>query len=103
MPNYNKLYKDILYLKFPEKIGELEHYLSREILLSIDVIKINNLMFGNSENINYNQKLKSYDEESIRKILEFQEKNKLSNTSLSKMYRLSRNTISRWKSCFSDK
>jgi hypothetical protein len=94
MVNYKKLYIDFIKEKCPEKIILFEDMFNKDSLDVFDVIKLNNILF--KENID-NQKFRSYSKESILKILDFQKKNKLNNTELSKRFKISRNTISHWK------
>ncbi|WP_169236695.1 hypothetical protein [Chryseobacterium antibioticum] len=47
-----------------------------------------------------NQRLRSYDEASIREILDYRSKNKLTNTETGNHFKISRNTIARWRSFF---
>ncbi|CAI8771427.1 helix-turn-helix domain-containing protein [Chryseobacterium sp. IT-36CA2] len=99
-PYYKKIYTDILQIKFPEKIDECQSILSKEKLGVLDIIKLNQKIFGIEEISSENQRLRSYDDETIIQILEYQKKYKLNNTQLSNHYKLSRNTITKWKSCF---
>jgi len=67
-----------------------------------DVLEIEREFFQN-HNIAYNQKLKCYDETTIKVILEYQKINKLTNTELGQKYMVSRNTIAKWKRIYSIK
>ena len=62
------------------------------------VLKINNIIFfdGFSES----QKFKSYDRQTIFEILDYQKKYKLNNSQLARHFKLSRNTITKWKRIF---
>ncbi len=102
-PNYQKIYGDLLKQKFPEKFVQCKILLDKESLSALDVIALNKIIFG-SDNINgdnVSQKHRSYDEKSIIDILSYQNRNKLSNTQLARMYRISRNTVANWKSIYS--
>lgn len=99
-PYYKKIYTDILITKFPEKFDECKSILSKEKLGVLDIIQLNQRIFGSEEISSENQRLRSYDDETIIQILEYQKKYKLNNTQLSNHYKLSRNTITKWKSCF---
>lgn len=103
-PDYNKIYTDLIEKKFPEKKEEFAHLLSKEIKNSLELIKINDLIFSDQDkemNI-LNQKLRSYDEESIKKILEYQTFNKLNNQETAILFKLSRNTIAKWKKIYTE-
>jgi len=72
---------------------------------SLDVIKINEELFAkdNKENLRFNQKHRAYDESSIKELLEYQQKHKLNNTEMMSLFKISRNTIARWKRIFCEK
>lgn len=101
-PNYTKIYQDIIFDHFPEKIKDPQiTKLINNLKSSDDVIIFNKLLFKTpSEEKHKNQKLKSYDKETIEKILKYQKKNNLTNTFISEKYNLSRNTIAKWKKIF---
>lgn len=101
-PDYNKIYTDLIEKKFPEKKKEFAHLLSKEIKNSLQLIKINDLIFKdqNEEIKILNQKLRSYDEESIKQILKYQTLNKLNNQQTAIQFKLSRNTVAKWKKIY---
>ncbi|PQA96892.1 hypothetical protein B0A69_02165 [Chryseobacterium shigense] len=101
-PNYTKIYNDLIERNFPEKKEEFEDLLSKKIKNSLDLIKINNMIFNhqNKETNFFNQRLRSYDEESIKKILKYQISNQLNNRQTANLFKLSRNTVSKWKKIF---
>lgn len=99
-PYYKKIYSDLLTKKFPNKISECKSILSKQELSVLDIIQLNQLIFGHYEVSADNQRLRSYDDESILRILEYQKKNNLNNSQLSLHFKLSRNTIAKWKSSF---
>lgn len=99
-PYYKKIYMDILTMNFPEKIDECNSILAKEELCVLDIIQLNQRIFGSEEISSENQRLRSYDDETIIQILKYQKKNGLSNTQLSNHYKLSRNTITKWKNYF---
>ncbi|KMQ64780.1 hypothetical protein ACM46_11145 [Chryseobacterium angstadtii] len=98
MPDYKKIFEDIIEMKFPDKRLKCSAILSKRTLTSLDIIILNDLLFG--KKIANNQKFKSYDEATILTILKFQKKHNLSNVQLSKKFKISRNTISKWKIFF---
>lgn len=102
-PDYKQIYTDIIEEKFPEKIDDIKIMRKIERISSaIDIITLNNLIFGKSELLTEcgNQKLRSYDHKSIVNILEYQKKNKLNNAETANHFKMSRNTISKWKRIF---
>ncbi|MFP3834625.1 helix-turn-helix domain-containing protein [Chryseobacterium sp. SIMBA_028] len=93
-PNYVKIFSDIISKKFPKKISSCTYFLEKEKLSSLDVITLNHILFHDGEASNEH---KSYDDESIAKILEYQRKNKMTNTAIASVFKLSRNTLAAWK------
>lgn len=80
IPDYKQIYTDILKEKFPEKLIDITIQNKLERLHSaIDILKFNQLIFGEPEYaVEFNnQRLRSYDEESILEILRYQEKKRI--------------------------
>ncbi|CAI8837705.1 helix-turn-helix domain-containing protein [Chryseobacterium sp. IT-36CA2] len=103
IPDYKQIYTDILEEKFPEKLTEAAIRHKLEALNSaFDILKFNQLVFGEPEyRVGFNnQRLRSYDEESILKILKYQKQCGLNNLQLGKQFKISRNTIAKWKTVF---
>ena len=102
-PNYKKIFEDIIAEKCPERREELSSFLQKESLSIMNVITLNNKIFGlsNKETLEFNQKHKSYDQEAIFQILAYQNKEKLSNVQLANHFKLSRNTVSKWRRLYS--
>ncbi|MBL1220612.1 helix-turn-helix domain-containing protein [Chryseobacterium sp. L7] len=98
-PDYKRIYNDIVREKYPEKKELCKSILEKKELSFLDIIKLNSLLFGekNKERSVANQRHKSYDISTIREILDYQKKNRLNNTQLAIHFKLSRNTIARWK------
>lgn len=92
--NYKKIFQDILDLKFPEKKELRTIVLEKEIVDFYDVLSLNKLIFGEESKEN---KHKSYDSSTIKKILNYQQENNLSNIETARKFNLSRNTITAWK------
>ncbi|MGE8555841.1 MAG: helix-turn-helix domain-containing protein [Chryseobacterium jejuense] len=97
-PNYKQIYHDFIASKCPDKRESVEVFLSKDTLSLSDVLKINKIIFfdGSSES----QKFKSYDKQAIFEILKYQKKHQLNNSQLAKHFKLSRNTVSKWKRMF---
>ncbi|MCY1663501.1 helix-turn-helix domain-containing protein [Chryseobacterium sp. SL1] len=97
--NYKRIYQDILEKKFPEKLKECASLLNKDQLSILDVIDLNQKIFGRTDKQTFlfNQRLRSYDKLTILKILEYQVVNNLNNSELAKHFKLSRNTITRWR------
>lgn len=97
-PNYRRIYSDIISKKCPDKEAECSFILKKKQLTTIDVIKLNEIIFKiDKKTEDFNQKHRSYDIDSIKKILEYQVKNKLNNTQVALHFKMSRNTVSKWK------
>ncbi|UKB78331.1 helix-turn-helix domain-containing protein [Chryseobacterium sp. MEBOG07] len=98
-PNYKKIYQDIISKNYPEGHSKFKKFLKKDILSTIDVINLDKLIFSNSdlESEMFNQKHRAYDFNAIVHIIDYQEKNNLSNTQTAMHFKLSRNTISKWK------
>ncbi|AZA78122.1 helix-turn-helix domain-containing protein [Chryseobacterium sp. G0186] len=93
-PDYVKIFSDIISKKKPEKLSTCQYFLEKERLSSLDVIILTRILFYDSET---NNKHKSYDDESIAQILEYQKKNKMTNKNTAEVFKVSRNTIAAWK------
>lgn len=102
IPNYQRIYLDIIRLKFPEKELELASILGKKDLNTLDVINLNNRIFypNRKEQLSKNQKYKTYDRGTILRILDVQKKKRWTNTEVADYFSISRNTISKWKKKF---
>lgn len=98
-PNYKQIFKDILDRKYPEKRNVCENILNKTTLSIVDVIEINVKIFGKGI-INNSQKFRSYKKSDILNILDYQKENGLNNSQLANHFRLSRNTVAKWKKLF---
>lgn len=98
-PNYNKIYFDLIDRKYPERRKEFKNLLSKEIKTSLELIKINANIFNHQskDTLAFNQKLHSYDKESIKRIIEYQKINKLNNIQTCNLFKISRTTLTKWK------
>ncbi len=99
IPNYKKIYTDLLNKKYPEKKQACEAILNKSKIESLDVIRLNEIIFSRKrlEVLNKNQSFRSYDEETIVRILQYQKEHQLNNTELASHFKLSRNTVAKWK------
>lgn len=102
IPNYKRIYLDLIQAKYPEKAKSCEKILNKNVLSGMDIIKIEKIIHGKQDNDTYalNQKYKAYTKSVIFEILDYQKKNKLNNTQLAKHFDLSRNTVAKWKKLF---
>lgn len=102
MPNYKRIYIDIIEKMHPDKEKLCKSLLNKTNLSILDIISLNDIIFENKdkETLIFNQMHRSYDENAILDILEYQRKNKLNNTQLANHFKLSRNTVTKWKKHF---
>ena len=102
--NYQQIFRDILDTKYPDKKKVCIPLLQNENLSAMDIVKINTEIFGISrENETSNQKHRSYHKSDILKILDYQKKHNLNNSQLANYFKLSRNTVAKWKKIFLNK
>ncbi|WP_454045433.1 helix-turn-helix domain-containing protein [Chryseobacterium sp. Marseille-Q8038] len=97
-PNYKRIYHDFIESKCPDKREYVKKYLSKDTMSLSDVLKINNIIFF--DELSKSQKFKSYDKQAIFEMLDYQKKHKLNNSQLAKHFKLSRNTVTKWKRMF---
>lgn len=101
-PNYKKIFEDIVVKKCPERFQEFNYYFNKENLTILDVIELNNRIFGikDRDTMSFNQQHKSYDYETIIEMLAYQKTEKLNNVELANHFNLSRNTVTKWKKIY---
>ncbi len=101
-PDYFRIYTDILDLKFPHKKEICRPLLEKKRITALDVIELNNKIFGATYkgNMEFNQKHRSYNKEDILYMLDYQKKNRLNNTQLARHFSLSRNTVTKWRKIY---
>ncbi|MDP9960841.1 helix-turn-helix domain-containing protein [Chryseobacterium lathyri] len=99
MPNYKKLYTDIISYKNPKKWKECSFILAKAELTTLDIINLNEIIFTTTDKeiSRFNQQHKSYDKNAIIDMLTHQHVNKLNNTQLAIRFKLSRNSVAKWK------
>ena len=96
-PDYKRIYNDIIDEKFPHLREQCNAMLAKNEFSVLDVIEINQTLFGTSE---ISHKYISYQRSDIMEILSFQKKNKLNNVQTALYFKLSRNTIAKWKKIY---
>lgn len=97
-PDYKLIFTDILDKKFPHKKEKYQILLKKKNLSAMDIIELNNNIFSTPDR--ENQKYRSYSKSDILKILDYQKKHKLNNSQLSTYFKLSRNSVTKWKKMF---
>ncbi|MCU7612909.1 helix-turn-helix domain-containing protein [Chryseobacterium sp. GMJ5] len=103
-PNYSKIYHDLLKEEYPEKLkDEKILQLLQNLDTSEQVIRFNEKVFKQSkESQENNQKLRTYDKETMLKILQYQKDHGFSSNYISKKYKISRTTIAKWKKMYEE-
>lgn len=102
-PNYKNIYTDIICKKYTENKEELLPLLEKKKWTSLDIITIDNKLCALSKkytNHYEDQKFRSYDKNTILKILDYQKKHNFNNITIAKEFNLSRNTLCKWKKIF---
>jgi len=99
IPDYKRIYTDMIQKRYPHKKEECRTILEKNKLTTLDILKLNDIISDAHNCIvcKSNQKHKSYDSETIIKILEYQKKNKIANYQTAIYFNMSRNTITKWK------
>lgn len=102
IPDYKRIYNDIIIKNFPDKKDCCMRLLQKESLSVVDIIALNEKIFGSPDKETFaaNQRHRSYRKADILKILDYQKKNELNNTQLAIHFKLSRNTVAKWKKNF---
>ncbi|BAP31233.1 uncharacterized protein CHSO_2196 [Chryseobacterium sp. StRB126] len=98
-PNYKIIYQDMLQKQHPDKIKACKELLKKENLDTADILELNRRIFpqiyDNKEKSS--QKHRAYNESDILRVLDYQKKNRLNNSQLASHFKMSRNTITKWK------
>lgn len=97
-PNYKKIYNNILDEMFPEKKQEFSYFFNKKQVSSLDIIDINNKIFGYKSEID--RKHYTYLKSDIIEILNYQKKHCLNDAQLAKHFNISRNSVAKWKKIF---
>ncbi len=98
-PNYKQIYKELL-KKYGIKVDtDIQKILRKKQLNSLDVIFLNQKIVKKQQlcDKSRNAQLRSYDKESIDYILNYLELHKMTIADVAKKFKISRNTIGRWK------
>ncbi len=97
-PDYKRIYSDILKEQHPEKRQDCERLLMKKQLSVIDILELNKKIFGRAEEVS--QKYRSYSKSDILQILDYQKSKNLNNSQLANHFKLSRNSVTKWKKIF---
>ncbi|MEI3791144.1 MULTISPECIES: helix-turn-helix domain-containing protein [unclassified Chryseobacterium] len=99
IPDYKRIYTDLINEKYPDKKEACRTILSKKTLSILDVIACSNILTDKEDKntLIFNQKHRFYDKQSILEILNYQEKYGYNNAQLARHFKLSRNTVANWK------
>ncbi|MFP3591471.1 helix-turn-helix domain-containing protein [Chryseobacterium sp. SIMBA_038] len=100
-PDYKRIYTDLVNAKYANKKEVSASILSKKKLSVLDVITLNKILFNNEikdkETSDFDQNHRAYDRQAIFEILDYQKKWKYTNSQLALHFKVSRNTITKWK------
>ena len=98
-PDYNRIYSDIIQFKFPHLKEKYLSELNKKDLSALEVLDLNTKIFGKpaKDMERFNQRHRSFNQSDIFEILNYQQKNQLNNSQLAIHFKLSRNTVAKWK------
>ena len=101
-PDYRRIYTDIINDRCPHLKEVYSPILDKYNFSALDILEINSKIFGipEIESQLFNQRHRSYNKSDIVEILNYQKMNKLNNSELAIHYKLSRNTVAKWKKMF---
>ncbi|ASK32849.1 transposase [Chryseobacterium sp. T16E-39] len=101
-PDYGKIYSDLIDVKYPEKKAEYLFFLQKKRYSALDIINFNTLLFKKNDRavFVFNQKHRFYDKKTILEILNYQKENRLNNMETARHFKISRNSLSKWKKIF---
>lgn len=98
--NYKTIFQDLLSIKYPERLSEFQKILNKNSLNELDILTICKKLSACKEVKKENGKYRAYSKPTILKILDYQKKNQLNNSQLAIHFKLSRNTVAKWKKLF---
>ncbi|WP_419868654.1 helix-turn-helix domain-containing protein [Chryseobacterium sp. CT-SW4] len=103
-PNYTKIYEDLIRLECPEKLTEPTIKKQLQNLNTCeDILNFNEKIFKQSkQSLKDNQKLKTYDRKTMLKLLQYQKQHGFSTNYMSKKYKISRTTLTKWRKTFGE-
>lgn len=101
-PDYKRIYIDMINMKYRDRMKDCENILNKNNISSMDVIALQERIFGKNIELRdkENGKFRAYGDDDICKILSYQKKNRMNNTEISNYFKVSRNSISKWKKKF---
>jgi len=89
----------MIQMKYPDKKELCLPLLSKEVFTEFDVINISNLL-NDKQSVSrnkFNQTHKSYSKKTVDEILHYQKEYGLNDTATANHFKMSRNTLKKWK------
>ena len=98
-PNYHQMYLDIIQEVCPHKLPYFSKFFAQNNLSHFQVIALNLMIFNQLNEFceEDNQKFKAYSRETIFTVLNYQKEHHLNNSQLARHFKVSRNTVAKWK------
>ncbi len=78
-------------------LSEIQRKKIENIRKSIDVLQVNEMLFGNKKTHTESQQMRAYQPDDRIYILQYQQQNKLNNIQTATHFKMSRNTLAKWK------
>ena len=95
-PHYEIIYKDIA-AHLGKTLTESQIQKLSKIEKTLDVLEVNAMLFGKGKTSKITQQMRTYQTEDKVAILQYQQQNQLSNQQTANHFKMSRNTIAKWK------
>lgn len=96
VPNYSLIYQDIVQNMNVSVTSTIREKIN-SINKSLDVLQVNEMLFEQGVTLKSTQQMRSYLPSDKSYILEYQKKEKLNNIQTANHFKMSRNTIAKWK------
>ncbi|MDN4011907.1 helix-turn-helix domain-containing protein [Chryseobacterium gambrini] len=101
-PDYKRIYTDILEMRYRNKKDKCEALLNKPRLSVMDILELEKRIFDEKEitDEKENKKFRAYDDEAILQILRYQKNNNMNNNDTAAYFKVSRNSVAKWKRLF---
>jgi|SRR5690606_483767 len=102
-PDFGRIFQEIAQKKEHSE-SLIGHIAGIKEWNSLNVIKTSEKVVEkpDGENLKLNRTHRAYDEQSVKEILKYQKINNLNNSEMMMLFKVSRNSISKWKKMFSE-
>lgn len=99
-PEYKLIFQDLAQKQFGTTIPTSVQNKIEKLQNNLDILEVNSLIFNQKHSTRETAKMKVYDKESIEKILNIQQKEKLTNQEIASQFHVSRNSVAKWKKLY---